>query len=1151
MYKERLLPTLRNKLSAGVKLILIMKLCVIMVLCGVLEVAAAAVYGQNASINVRNASVKEVFRLLKKQAGIDILYVSDDLKNTRNVTLQVVNTPITTILDACLEGQPLYYTIDRSTILIQKKPELKPVIKEDTKKADLRIPISGSVYDKDRNPLIGASILVKNSQGQGTLTDAKGNFSLQVEEGSILIVSYIGFISQEVTVRKNNTIDIVLLAENMSLNDVVVLGYGSTTKQSLVSSVVQVSSAELKTAPTANLSSMLQGRLPGLITRQSSGQPGSDGASLLVRGMNTLSSSAPLIIVDGIERGFPSINPDEIESVTVLKDAASAAVYGARAANGVILITTKRGTVQKPTITFNSSLALSSNTRFPEFLNGPEYAKWYNKAQEMDGIAETGRRFTPEEIDRITNGDPQGVFGNTDWFDMLFKSSAPIYTNNLSLNGGSDKFKYFVSLGSYNQQGIIARTSNNRYNFRTNIDAQVAERFKVSFGIAVRDETTNQPGLSAGNGNSYASIFSQAMMSYPFLPATNSNGVPIGSFNTGNGNQNPLAARDLSGKQDTRSSSVQGNISLTYDIPGVQGLNLKVNGGLDKGYSMRKSSLLPYLLSVYNNATRNFTETYARHALTGNATINQWFADSWQTTIQPSINYNRTFGSHKVGGMLLYEYIRQNETSLSGGRRGFPITDIMDLNWGEEVIDDLVKGGHKMFHRAGYVSRFTYDYKGKYLMEFTGRYDGSTRLPSNNRWGLFPAVAVGWRISDEDFFKRNVNFVNDLKLRASTGRLGNDAVGNYAYLRTMQMGANPVAMIGDKLVRSLGVTGVPNADIKWETTTTYNAGFESTLWNGLLGLEADVFYNVTKDILQAQSGLMPPSMGGYFPARVNAGIVDNRGFELILTHRKSMGDFYYNVRGNASWARNRVVETTENVNVPDHLRRTGRQIGMKYGFVADGLFQSQEEIAGSALFGPSRIGEVKLKDLNGDGKITWDQDWTVIGRSSTPEMMFGLNVGGGYKAFDFNVFFQGAAMADVALSGLYSTSEVYDNTFYTMAFYQDGNAPKYLAEGAWTPENTNAKYPRLSTISAQSGGKFSSWWIRNASYVRLKSAQIGYTLPPAITKRLKIDNLRVHVSGSNLFTLSGLEYLDPEMPDVNQGYYPQQKLFEAGLSLSF
>lgn len=1152
MYKLWLFPARRNVISAKGKIILIMKLCVFMVLCGVLEVAASSLLAQNASVSFKNTPVKEVFRQLKRQTGVDFLYASDDLRHTRPVTVSLRNAPLSRILDECLKDQPLYYVVDRETVLIRRKTvKMTDAPREESTGQEEAPPgIKGRVVDSGGQPLVGASVVLKKSRTVGTITDADGYFSLAAEEGEVLVISFIGFVSREVTARQ--ALEVVLEADNLALGDVVVVGYGSTTKQSLVSAVSQISAAELKTAPTANLSSMLQGRLPGLITRQSSGQPGSDGASLLVRGINTLSGNSPLIIVDGIERGFPQINPDEVESVTVLKDAASAAVYGARAANGVILVTTKRGTIQKPTITFNSSLGLSSNTRFPKFLNGAEYAYWYNKAQEMDGIAESARRFTPEEIERIHNGDPeQGVFGNTDWFDLLFRKTAPIYTNNLSLNGGSDKFRYFVSLGSYNQQGIISRTGNNRYNFRANIDAQVSDHFKAAFGVAVRDESIFQPGLTAGVGNSYASIFSQAMMSYPFLKAYNDAGMPVGSFNTGNGNQNPLAARDLSGKDETRSSNLQGNMSLQYDLPFVPGLNIRVNGAFDKGYSMRKTALLPYLLSVYNNATRTFTETYARHSVSGMSTINQWFADSWQATIQPSLNFSREFGPHKVGGMLLYEYIRSNGTSLSGGRRSYPITDIMDLNFGEEVIDDLVKGGHSQFHRAGYVTRLSYHYKDKYLAEFTGRYDGSTHLPASNRWGIFPALALGWRISEEPFFKNNVRFVDDLKIRASAGKLGNDAVGNYAYLRTMAMGADPVAMIGTKLVRSLYVNNVPNENIRWETTTSYNAGFESSLLNGLIGVEADVFYNVTKDILQAQSGLMPPSMGGYYPAIVNSGVVDNRGFELILTHRKSLGDFYYNMRGNVSWARNRIIQTTEDTNVPDHLRRTGKQIGMKYGFVADGLFQSEEEIGNSALFGPSRVGEVRLKDLNGDGRVTWDQDWTVIGRSSTPEMMFGLNVGGGYKGLDFNLFFQGAAIADIALSGLYTSSNIYDNTFYTMAFYSDGNSPRYLVEEAWTPENTNARYPRLSTLSAQSGGKFSSWWLRDGSYLRLKSAQVGYTLPQSFNDKLKIQGLRFHVSGSNLFTWSKMEYLDPEMPDVNQGYYPQQKLFEAGLSLTF
>ncbi|WP_293888868.1 MULTISPECIES: SusC/RagA family TonB-linked outer membrane protein [unclassified Sphingobacterium] len=983
-------------------------------------------------------------------------------------------------------------------------------------------------------------------------TDLSGRFSLPVEGNKVrLLLTAIGYVSKDTIVTVGNKpIEFLLKEDNTKLDEVIIVGYGQMKKASVTGAIAQMSGDELKTAPTANLSSMLQGRLPGLVTRQSSGQPGSDGASLMVRGYNTLGNNSPLIIVDGIEREFPQINPDEVEAISVLKDA-SAAIYGVRGANGVILITTKKGKQQKPTLNYKGSYALSKNTAFPEFLNAADYVKYYNKAQELDGVAETSRRFNVDEIERITHGDPQGIFGNTDWFNMLFKSSAPTVTNNLTLNGGSDRYRYFVSTGAFNQDGIIDRTSYDRYNGRINFDADILDNLKLSLNIAYRDDIRKEPGLSAGLGNSYASVFAQAMMSYPFLPAYNAAGIPVGSLNPGNGNQNPLAARDLSGENSIRSNRFQSNLSLEYEVPGVSGLRLKVNGAFDKGYTMRKAYLLPYQLDVYNNATRQYALAFARHANGGVASLNQWFTDSWQKTIQPSISYANKFGAHSVNALFLYEYMRTDNSSLSGGRRGYPITDIMDLNFGEEVIDNLVKGGHGMFSRAGYSFRLNYDYADKYLLEVLGRYDGSPMLPAHTRWDIFPAVSAGWRISKEPFFKEALDVVDDLKIRGSIGKLGNDRIGDYQFLRTMSLGADPVVLIGNTLGKPLNVTTVPNFDIKWETTTTYNGGLEATLWKGLLGVEADVFYRVTKDILQGQSNLNPPSFGGYFPNYINSGVVDSRGFELVLSHRNTIGDFNYNVRGNVSFARSKVIETTENANVPDYLRRTGRPIGLKYGFVADGFFQSEEEIMSSALFGPTRVGEIKLKDLNGDGRITFDQDWTVIGKSDLPEMMFGLNLGGSYKGFDFSAFFQGAARSDVALSGLYTNSGIYDNTFYTMPFYQDGNSPKYLVENAWTPENTNAKYPRLSTQSAQSGGKFSSFWIKDGAYLRLKTAQIGYTLPASWLNKAKIQQVRCFVSGSNLVTWSSLPYLDPEMPSVNQGYYPQQRVYEFGLSLTF
>ncbi|PWG81517.1 TonB-dependent receptor [Pararcticibacter amylolyticus] len=1104
---------------------------------------SASVYSQQASINVSNSSLENVFVQLRKQTGYRFLYKNENVSN-KKVSIST-SGELADVLRTLFAGQGLSFIIQEKTILVKKAETALP---PELFSAD--IPVKGKVTDEKGEPLPGASVRVKGTSS-GATTDANGVFRLAgVPESSILVITYTGFIQQEIPLKGREDLTVILKENATELNQVVVVGYGTQRKASVTGSVAQISGKELGTAPTSNLSSMLQGRLPGLVTRQTSGQPGSDGASLLVRGISTTANSSPLIIVDGFERDFPSINPEEVESVTVLKDASAIAVYGVRGANGVVLVTTKRGSVQKNTINVNSALSLSSNTNFPAFLDGPGYAYWYNKAQEMDGIAESARRFTTDEISRIGNGDQQGVFANTDWFGMLFKDYAPVYTNNLSLSGGTDKYKFFISLGAYNQEGIIDRTSYDRYNVRANLDADINKNLSASVSLALIDGKAKEPGLSAGIGNDYASIFSQAMMSYPYLSPYNASGMPVGSLNAGNGNQNPIAARDLSGENNTRNSRFQGNVALTYKVPAVKGLSLKMNAAYDKGYSMRKAFLLPYLLSVYNNSTRNFTEAYARHAQSGDAQVNQWFTNSWRTTLQPSVTYDRVFDKHAIGALFLYEYMRNDDESLSGGRRGYPITDIMDLNFGEEVIDNLVKGGHGMYRRAGYVTRFNYSYANKYLLEFSGRYDGTPKLPEETRWGFFPAVSAGWRISEEGFFKNALPFVNDLKIRASAGILGNDRIPDYQYLRTVSLGTSPVVLIGDKLSRPLNVTQFPNLGIKWETTRVYNIGLESSMWNGLLGIEADGFYKVTKDILQGQSGEMPASLGQYYASTVNSGMVDGRGVELILKHNNRIGQFDYFFKGNFSWAKNKIIKVTENANVPDYMRRTGKPAGVKFGFLADGLFQSQEEIDNAALFGPTRVGEVRLKDLNGDGKITFDQDWTVIGRSDMPEMMFGLNAGGNFHGFDFNLFFQGAARNDVALSGLYSDKGIYDNTFYTMAFYQDGNSPRYLAENAWTPENPNTEYPRLSTTAAQSGGKFSSWWVRDGAYLRLKSAQIGYTLSKKLSSRLNIQNIRLHVAGSNLFTITGLDYLDPEMPSVNQGYYPQQKLYEFGINVT-
>ncbi|WP_455628797.1 TonB-dependent receptor [Parabacteroides chinchillae] len=1104
---------------------------------------------QEITVNLKKVTVKEVLQAIEKKSGQSFMYDASMIDLDRIVTVDVLNQKLEDVLNDIFKGTNITYEVSGNQIVLASRDSLKVKQSISTKKKK----ITGVVLDPAGVAVIGANVVVRGSK-QGVITGIDGDFSIEVVPDDILQVSYIGYVSQDIRVGNRNTVKVVLKEDTKTLDEVVVVGYGSQRKINVTGSIAQIEAKDLKTATSGNLSSMLQGRLPGLITRQEAGQPGSDGASLLVRGSNTLGNNDPLVIVDGFERPFPNINPDEVESITILKDATSAAVYGVRAANGVILVTTKRGSQQKPTITFNTSAQISMNTNFPKFLNGPDYAYWYDKAEEMDGVPKEARRFSDSDLNRIINGDPEEIFGNTDWFDLLFKKSAPTFTNNVSLNGGNDRFKYFVSLGAFNQNGIIDRTSYDRYNVRANLDAKVIDNLTVSFNIAANQSTQKEPGLSAGLGNSYASIFSQALLAYPFVTAFRPDGSYAGSLNPDNGNQNPLAARDLSGEQNNRSNRFEGSMSIKYDLPFVKGLSFKLNLGYDKGYSMKKSVLLPYKLMVYHMGDKTYHDEWGRHSLSGDATINQWFSDSWRSTVQASANYDNTFGKHAVGALFLYEYAEDNGTGMSAGRKSFPITDIMDLDYGEIVLDDLVKGSHSNFRRAGYVTRLNYAYDERYLFEFTGRIDGSARLPQHNRWGFFPGVALGWRISNESFFKENVSFVDNLKLRLSVGKLGNDNIGetgDYAYIRTMSMGKDPVVMIGNALGRYLGVDRVPNDNIKWETTTSYNIGLETSMWNGLLGAELDLFYMKTKDILQAQGNLMPPSMGGYFPAYLNSGIVDNRGFEITLTHRNKIGEVNYSVRGNLSWARNKVIETTEDPNVPEYRRLTGKPMNQKFGFIAEGLFQSQEEIDHSAVLGPTLPGDIKLKDVNGDGRITYEQDKTWIGRSATPEMMFGLNLAADWKGFDFNMFFQGAALCDISLCGYYSDRKFSDHTFYTQPFFCDGNSPYYLIEKAWRPDYTNAEYPRLGISRRSNGSSESSWWLKNGAYLRLKNAQIGYTIPRILTQKISIERVRFYISGGNLFTIDALPYLDPEMPDVNQGYYPQQRTVEFGLNLTF
>jgi TonB-linked SusC/RagA family outer membrane protein len=1008
--------------------------------------------------------------------------------------------------------------------------------------------VKGKVLDVQGDPIIGATVMEKGTHN-GTITDAKGLFTLKMNLlKGILEVRYLGYQPKEVQIAGDNYLTIRLQEENSTLNEVVVVGYGTEKKISLTGSVSTVKSGDILRAPLPTISQAIEGQLPGLITQQASGEPGNDGVTMYVRGIGTTQGASPLVLVDGVERTIDNLDPSEIESVTILKDAASAAVYGVRGANGVILVTTKRGAEGVPTINYSTSYTLSSNTRMPQYLNGPEYVSWWNYADEINGRTHT---FSDAVVNKVKNGDPDGIYGNTDWTKLMLSSTAPTIHHNLTLDGGNDNVKYFASLAYMDQQGIIKDVDYTRYNLMANLDAKITNDISLSLDLSgfVSKKTAPQISNFDANGNSVSSnLMQQILTAAPYLnPQTKDGEYLTSSINPGD---NPLAARDKSGFDNANNSGTQSSLTLKYDAPFLKGLSFKVVGSYDNAYTKTKSFYTPYdLYSVDpSSSTTTLTETtspYGSETMLseGNYQTTQW-------TLQEFVTYNQTFNKNAFNGLLVAEQSDYNYTYMGASAQGYVLNDLAEFTYAN-ANPSMPTSGTSVLNRAGWVGRLNYTYDNRYIAEVSTRVDGSTNFAPSHRYGVFPSASLAWRVSEEDFFKKWHTAITNLKLRASFGTLGNDqANSSYPYLQSYSLYSSPVAYLGGTTVKGLYPSSLPNENLTWERSRTTNVGFDMELWNGLLGAEFDGFYKLTTNILTSVSSSYPPSVGGYYPSTINSGKVDVRGFELVLNHKNKIGNFSYSMRGNISWAHDRILSLDQASGIPSYQSLIGHPIGVQLGLIASGLFKTDAQAATyPVVSSTARAGDIMYKDINGDGKITVDQDETIIGKSSTPELTFGFNFTSSWKNFDFDFLIQGAAICDNELMGNYPGIG-WDDTQFTRTFYNNGNSPLYLVEGAWSPSNPNGKYPRLDNTWRPENNYASTLWTINGSYARLKNLQIGYTFPTSITKRLKFEP-RIYLAGTNLFTISAFKYLDPEAPSVSNGYYPQQKTYSIGLSVKF
>lgn len=988
------------------------------------------------------------------------------------------------------------------------------------------VKISGTVTDAEGEPIIGASVI---GEGGGTMTDINGQFTLTVPVGSKVSITYIGYLKETITVTGAETYNIRLKQALTDLDEVVVVGYGTKKKIDLTGSVAAIDGKEIKNTPVASISNAIAGRMPGVIAVNSSGAPGS-GSSLSIRGASTLNDNSPLIVVDGVPReSFDRFDPQEIESITVLKDGASAAIYGARANNGVFLITTKRGVKEKMNITYSGTLSIQKPTMYPEISSAYEYALATNQALDNEGYdrtnpGHTSRYYSDEQIARFKSGEE-----GCNWYDESFKKTSLMQNHNVAVRGGSDNLKYFVSLGLVDQDGMYDNINYKAYKFLSNADIRLAKTLTLGVNLEGRQEHTKTPAVGAGT------LFQHASNALPVYKAYYPDGRP---FNTAG--EHVVEEIRHSGYSKVLYNTFQGSVNLRWDLGGVtKGLSATSNFSYGLYYDSSKSFSTPYTIYT-EDADGNIIGSKTNGGYGGKVGLSQSFGHYYTTFVNVGLNYQRLFNEkHDVNALIVYEQSGGKSDSFSGSKQDFATSKKDELFASGPVNQSLTGSSGIRDARRSYVGRVGYTFDNRYLLEASLRVDGSYKFPKNKRFGYFPAVSGAWRVSQESFFRdsRAAGWLSNLKLRASYAQVGNDKVGAFQYEDSYTISSSDGPFFNNEAQTLIYYGVFPNAAITWETADNLNFGIDAEMFNNRFGIELDYFIKNTRDILWSRSRSVPATFGRSLPNE-NYAKMRNSGFEVTLSHTNHIGNVGYNLRFTGSYAKNKVTQIDDPANAVDYQKQINRPLGFRAGYKSLGLFQSKEEAdswMGGSQFGIKNLpGDIKYADIDDNGVID-SRDQTVLSENNnTPRIMFGLSGSADWKRFDFSFLLQGAAERNILLSGT-------SRTGYQYAYLLD----------AWSPENTDAKYPLLWRGSRPMNDRTSDFWIKDASYLRLKTLTIGYTIPAINLKGWNINSIRIYFSGQNLLTFSGLDGFDPEAGAGNGAYYPQQKLYSFGLNVNF
>ena len=1012
--------------------------------------------------------------------------------------------------------------------------------------------VTGTVLDDEGEPLISASVVLKGDPKVATITDMNGVFNISVPNlQATLVISYVGYKTQEVALNGRSNVDVTLTTDSEVLDEMVVVGYGAQKRGSLTGSVSAVSSKDLLKAPMQNMSNLLTGKVSGMTSIQQTGQPGADGAALYIRGVSGFEGATPLVLVDGVERDMNLVNPNDVESVSVLKDAA-ASIYGIRGANGVILITTKKGQ-GAPQISYAGSVSAIRNTAFPEFLNASEFMYYKNKALMMDGLAPI---YTADIQQQVFANDPDSPWGETDWFDEIFRTGF-MQQHNVSASGSTERVNYYTSVGYMSQQGTIKKTDYDRINARANLDIKVAKN--LNFAVNMGGTKTHQeaPG-SATFGKQYEiNPVRQAANTAPIIKKE-WNGYTLAWKDGDAINVNPVAALEQPGYYKLDKWIFNSTFRLEYDFSDLweylKGLKVSAFFAYDYNHNESREFTQGYKVLAFSNSDpASAPKEEVSYGIGMDKALSRIGSNNWMWQFRPSISYNRDFGKHSVGFLAFIEKQKNYNDMLYAQGKGFisdyPVDITLAPNRKDGVAEPQGNFQHTGMH--SYAFRLNYDFDDKYLVEVAVRRDGSYVFAPENRWGTFPSVSAGWVLSRENFLK-DVSWLEFLKLRASFGEQGSDNVTAFLYNNTFSKATNSYVLGGQAYAQYYADPVYAFRTLTWAHTKTYNVGIDFDIFHHVLTGEIDAFYKKTTDILEDADGVYPGSLGNYYPSKSNSGAVDNRGFEITLNHQLNVTrDFSYHVRGSFSFARNKILKRKISDNHPNYRGVLGQPVGARYGFKTLGLFQTQEEIDNYPIApsGETLLGDIKYLDVNGDGIISSEHDYVKIGYGQIPEINFSFNIDLNYKNFYLTTLWQGVSHCDYQLQGVYESGTT-AATVYTSSF-GTGNSPKYLIEEAWTPEHTNAKYPRLSTVPRFNNAWVSDWWVVNGEYLRLKNIQLGYNVPSHILKKTPFSTLNVYVAGSNLLTFSHFKYVDPESPSVSNGFYPQSATYTFGLNVAF